>query len=161
MKSLFVFFISFALFLFGCASDSANQAEQASTASTQTTETESTATEQKLQKNNITVVEFHATHRCVTCNAIEAGAHQTLETYFAKEVAAGKIGYRMINADDEENSEVSEKFGAAGTALYLDVLIDGNETIVDLTDMAFMKARDEAAFTKELKEEIQKRLAQL
>jgi len=47
--------------------------------------------------SKIEVLDFHSTHRCMTCNAIEANTKYTLNTYFAKELKEDKITFQDIN----------------------------------------------------------------
>lgn len=109
----------------------------------------------------IEVIDFHSTHRCMTCNAIEANTKYTLETYFDKEIKEGKITFQAINVDDEKNYSVAEKFEASGTALFLNVITDGKETQIDLTNFAFMKGKEQDSFSKELKDKIETELKKL
>ena len=44
-------------------------------------------TDQSISK--IEVFDFHSTHRCMTCNAIEASTKYTLDTYFSNELKDG------------------------------------------------------------------------
>ncbi|HKJ06967.1 MAG TPA: nitrophenyl compound nitroreductase subunit ArsF family protein [Flavobacteriaceae bacterium] len=108
--------------------------------------------------SKIEVVDFHSTHRCMTCNAIEANTKYTLETYFAPELKEEKITFKVINVDEKENEKIAEKFEAAGTALFLNVIKNGKETQIDLTDFAFMYGNDKEAFSKELKAKIETEL---
>jgi hypothetical protein len=104
--------------------------------------------------SRIEVMDFHSTHRCMTCNAIEANTKYTLDTYFAKELKEDKIIFRVVNVDEKENEKIAEKFEASGTALILNVLKNGKETQINLTDFAFMKGNDKEAFSRELKSKI-------
>jgi hypothetical protein len=97
----------------------------------------------------------------MTCNAIEANTKYTLETYFAKELADNKITFLVINVDESENEKIAEKFEAAGTALFLNVIKNGKETPINLTDFAFMNGLDQEAFSKELKAKISAELKTL
>ena len=106
--------------------------------------------------SKIEVLDFHSTHRCMTCNAIEANTKYTLETYFAKELKENKITFQVINVDEKENEKIAEKFEAAGTSLFLNVIKNGKETQINLTDFAFMNGNDKEAFSQELKTKIDK-----
>ena len=106
--------------------------------------------------SKIEVLDFHSTHRCMTCNAIEANTKYTLETYFAKELKENKITFQVINVDEKENEKIAEKFEAAGTSLFLNVIKNGKETQINLTDFAFMNGNDREAFSQELKTKIDK-----
>jgi len=111
--------------------------------------------------SKIEVLDFHSTHRCMTCNAIEANTKYTLETYFETELKDNKITFQVINVDKEENEKIAEKFEASGTALILNVIKKGKETQINLTDFAFMKGNDQEAFSKELKAKIETELKTL
>jgi hypothetical protein len=108
--------------------------------------------------NKIEVIDFHSTHRCMTCNAIEASTKYTLETYFLKELKNEDITFQVVNVDEEENFMMAEKFEATGTALFLNVIIDGKETQIDLTEFAFMKGNDQETFSNELKVKLEEEL---
>ncbi|PQV50302.1 hypothetical protein CLV33_102162 [Jejuia pallidilutea] len=111
--------------------------------------------------SKIEVLDFHSTHRCMTCNAIEANTKYTLDRYFEKELKEDKITFQVINVDKEENEKIAEKFEAAGTALFLNVIKNGKETQINLTDFAFMNGNDQEAFSEELKAKIDAELKTL
>lgn len=111
--------------------------------------------------SKIEVLDFHSTHRCMTCNAIEANTKYTLNTYFENELKEDKITFQVINVDEKENEKIAEKFEASGTALILNVIKYGKETKIDLTEFAFMNGNDQDAFSKELKAKIDSELKSL
>lgn len=121
----------------------------------------SKTTSTKQSTSKIEVIDFYGTHRCVTCKAIEANAKYTVDTYFAAEKKKGTVVFKTINVDDDKNYKVAEQFEATGTALFLNVIKNGKETHIDLTDFAFMKGKDKAAFSKELKAKIENELKKL
>jgi hypothetical protein len=127
--------------------------------SSYTNESNTTTLDNTVSK--IEVLNFHSTHRCKTCNAIEANTKYTLKTYFAKQLKAGKITNKVINVDKEENEKIAEKFEAAGTALILNVIKNGKEKQINLTDFAFMKGNDQKAFSTALKAKIETELKKL
>lgn len=104
--------------------------------------------------SKIEVINFHSTNRCATCKAIEANTKYTLATYFAKQMKAGTITNQVVNVDEKANEKIAEKFEASGTSLFLNVIKNGKETKIDLSDFAFMKASNKEAFSKELKAKI-------
>lgn len=111
--------------------------------------------------SKIEVLDFHSTHRCMTCNAIEANTKFTLNTYFEEKLKDGTITFQVINVDEKENEIIAEKFEASGTSLILNVIKNGKETQINLTDFAFMKGNDIDAFSKELKAKIDMELKTL
>ena len=111
--------------------------------------------------SKIEVLDFHSTHRCMTCNAIEANTKYTLNTYFSEELKEDKITFQVINVDKKENERIAEKFEASGTSLFLNVIKNGKETQINLTDFAFLNGNDQEAFSKELKTKIDTELKAL
>lgn len=111
--------------------------------------------------SKIEVIDFHSTHRCVTCKAIEANTKFTLDTYFSEYMKDVKITFQVINIDEKENEKLAEKFEASGTALFLNVIKDGEEKHVDLTEFAFMEGNNQDIFSKELKDKIENELKTL
>lgn len=111
--------------------------------------------------NKIEVIDFYGTHRCATCKAIEANAKYTVEKHFQEEVKSDKVEFITVNVDDDNNFDIAEKFEAAGTALFINVIKDGTEKHIDLTNFAFEKARDRDIFVAELKEKILEQLQTL
>lgn len=111
--------------------------------------------------SKIEVIDFHSTHRCMTCNAIEANTKFTLNTYFSKELKDNKIALKIVNVDKKENEEIAKKFEASGTSLFLNVVKNGQENYINLTEFAFMNGNDQEAFSKELKEKIESELKTL
>ncbi|HAW52939.1 MAG TPA: hypothetical protein DCX54_11525 [Flavobacteriales bacterium] len=109
----------------------------------------------------IEVLDFHSTHRCATCIAIESNTRYTLDTFFNKELKEGKITFRIINVDKKENEKIAESYGAYGTALFLNVIRDGKETRIGLTNFAFLKGNDREAFSNELKSKVESELKTL
>jgi len=111
--------------------------------------------------SKIEILDFHSTHRCMTCNAIEANTKYTLNTYFSEELKEDKITFQVINVDKKENERIAEKFEASGTSLFLNVIKNGKETQINLTDFAFLNGNDQEAFSKELKTKIDTELKTL
>ena len=111
--------------------------------------------------NKIEVIDFHSTHRCETCKAIEANTKYTLDTYFSDKLKDNKITFQVINVDDEKNTALAEKFQASGTSLFLNVIKDGKEKQINLTDFAFMKGREKEDFSNELKAKIKTELEKM
>jgi hypothetical protein len=134
-----IFIVS--LFLFSCTGNAQNK-----------------TTENQNKKNMIEVFDFHTTNRCTTCKAIEANTKYTLDTYFASELKSGKIKFKVINLDEKENEHLGEKFKVYGTSLLLNVITNGKEKQIDLTEFAFMKGTNQKAFSNELKEILKKQL---
>jgi hypothetical protein len=95
------------------------------------------------KKPVVEVLYFHATHRCPTCISIEANTRKTLETNFAKEMNDGKIKLTVLNAEEEKNKQIAEKYGAYGATLILVKTSGGKEISEDMTNFAFSYSRNQ------------------
>ncbi len=105
----------------------------------------------------IEVIDFHSTHRCKTCLAIENTARNVVEQEFTNELKAGKIVFKTVDVDDSKNNQIAEKFEASGTALF--VYNGKTGQALDLTEAGFMYAVNNEAKLKEfLRNAIRKNL---
>lgn len=111
--------------------------------------------------NKVEVIGFHSTHRCATCKAIESNTQFTLDTYFSEQVKNGTITYQTLNVEEEANYTKAEEFQATGTSLYLNVIVDNQNTIINLTNFAFSDGRDQEIFSEELKLKIDQELKKI
>ena len=133
MKSIATILLA-AAFAVACQSG-ANNTE--SSASTETSEVR--------YSGNVEVIQFHSEHRCMTCNKIEYNTQETLKNQ-------ADVPFRTVNVDDPANEREAEAFEATGTALFLHDLETGAKK--NLTEFAFMKAKDEASFMEGLQAHI-------
>ena len=118
-------------------------------------------TDTQLKANTIEVFDFHTTNRCVTCKAIESNTQYTLETFFADELKEGKITFKVVNIDEDENYELAKKFKASGTSLFLNVITPEKEKQIDLTAFAFTYGKKKDDFSGRLKNKLEKQLEKL
>ncbi len=141
MKTIQFFTVGMAFFAV-MACNSGEQANQADAVNTTTT----TTTTALIAADEIQVIQFHSEHRCMTCNAIEGHTKNTLASL------GETLPFALVNVDDAVNEQIAEEFEATGTALYLYNPKTGAKQ--DLTDFAFMNARDSIAFQTQLAEAI-------
>lgn len=93
--------------------------------------------------SNVEVIQFHTEHRCTSCLKIEKLSKETLTKHYPT------IPFRLINVEDKKNEKIAEQFEAAGSALFLYDTKTGRKK--NLTEFAFMKVGNEAAFETDLK----------
>lgn len=108
-----------------------------------------------INQNSLEIYAFHGTRQCETCKNMKANTKATLDKYFIEELKSGKIIYQVIDVDDSKNEKLAEKFEATGTALMVNKVVNGKDSIVDWSDFAFDKANDETIFIPELKTKIE------
>lgn len=170
-KYLIVKFFALSLIIWiagGCSSPVNNAEEKTNTdtvtasdtiSNAQITETDSAGItiikETKQEQPKVLIYSFHLTNRCPSCIAIENATKKTLDTYFANEVKQGRIKLSVLNVNDEANSEISEKYQAFGSGLYVTRVFKGKETTTDLTGDGFKFAKNkEERFIEILKNKI-------
>ena len=107
--------------------------------------------------DRVEVVYFHRAQRCYTCLYAEEHTQYTLETYFADELASGRVTFQSINVQDEENADIVEKYGASYLTLCINTVRDGTDHIEEVTDIWFVIGNDEA-FVEVVKSEVEKSL---
>ena len=119
-----------------------NQSAEKENAATAKTEVTTDNSGKALENNNLEIIQFHSTNRCMTCKKIEKLTKETLRDY-------EKVDFKLVNVDEKENKAMAKKYQASGTALFLhNTKTDG---FTNLTEFAFMKAGNNDAFKKELK----------
>jgi len=111
-------------------------------------------------QGQVQVFYLHATNRCPSCNAIEAGTRKTIDAYFKSQLENKEIQLSVLNIEEPANKEITEKYQAIGPTLlviYLDK--DKKEVVNDLTGDGFRYAlNDEAQFISVLKAAIEEAL---
>ena len=55
-----------------------------------------TANSEAMQNDRVEVLYFHGAQRCITCRAIETNTKALLDNLYSKEIASGRIVYRII-----------------------------------------------------------------
>ncbi len=110
------------------------------------------------KQNRLEVYCFHGTRQCETCKNMKANTKTTLDNYFSAQLKDSSIVFSIIDVDDEKNGKLAEKFQATGTALMINKVVNGKDSIIDLSDFAFEKANDNEVFISELKTVIESAL---
>jgi hypothetical protein len=62
---------------------------------------------------------FHPVPGCEDCERMGIYANETVMTYFAPELASGRLVYYDINLNLRENSEVAHRYGAYTQSLWI------------------------------------------
>lgn len=106
----------------------------------------------------IEVYHFHSNRQCSVCKTIGANLDETINRYFLEQVAGGKIIYDHINIQLPENEEITNRYGAQGTSLWIGVY-DENGFHAENDRGIWYKLQDKEAFISYLKKLIEKRLS--
>jgi hypothetical protein len=94
--------------------------------------------------DKVEVVYFYRTQRCSGCVYAETTTRYTLETYFADELASGKITFASFNLEAEENATIVEKYEPYTSALFINTIIDSTEYIAEVKEIWTVLFDDEA-----------------
>lgn len=79
--------------------------------------------------DKIQVVHFHAIQQCWSCITVGEYAEKTIKEKFPEEYASGRIEYLDVNIELVKDSAIVKKFGANGSSLYINVIIDAKDNI--------------------------------
>lgn len=90
--------------------------------------------EPQAEVSQVNIVYFHRTKRCHSCKYSEAQTCATLNTYFADELASGKITFVSVDVQDESNAAIIDKYGAYGPQLFIHVLKGDTESITEVQE---------------------------
>lgn len=83
--------------------------------------------------DKIEVVHFHATQQCYSCITVGELALKTIKEKFPEEYANGKIVFRDINGELQENRDMVMKYRAGGSSLFVNAIKDGQDNIEEDT----------------------------
>ena len=108
-------------------------------------------------QNVVEVIYTHRTKRCASCIWAEDNLQRTIDTYFADEVADGKLVFMTINIEDASNSAIVNKYGAYTSQLFMNKIVDGEEEIEQITSLWFYIGNTQA-FSDAAKALIEERL---
>ncbi|MDA3802634.1 MAG: nitrophenyl compound nitroreductase subunit ArsF family protein [Patescibacteria group bacterium] len=86
--------------------------------------------EDQPKADKIEMYYFHTTARCASCQTLEKYVEETINQYFQDEVNKGIIDYKVINVDKPENKEVANKYKATGSSLFLNIIYNDKDHIL-------------------------------
>ena len=128
--------IILSLLVCGCIEPDEDMAN-ATNSSLQNTTPNITTTPPAAEPSNITlkVVKFEPASPCYSCTLLGNYAKETIELYFPEEYQSGKISYETFNYQDPKNMDLLKKYGVSGSSLYITVITDSGEEIIDANVM--------------------------
>jgi hypothetical protein len=71
--------------------------------------------------SGVDLVFFHPVPGCDSCDQVGRYANDTVHTYFAPELASGRISYRDVNLNLPENRDIANRYGAYDNSLWIGV----------------------------------------
>ena len=107
--------------------------------------------------DRVDVVYFHRTQRCPKCIHAEESINYTVETYFADELASGKVTFQVLDVQDEENAAIVKKYRAYTSSLFINTIRDGTDHIEEVWYIWLLLDNHEA-FVEAVRSKIEKSL---
>jgi hypothetical protein len=107
--------------------------------------------------DKVEVVYFYRPQRCHSCVYAETTTIYALETYFADELASGKITFVTLEVTAEENAAIVEKYEAYTSSLFINTIVDGTDHIEPVSEI-WLVIGDDEAFIEVVKSKIEQSL---
>jgi hypothetical protein len=107
----------------------------ASGAGTADNVTSATAQPQSPLPNRVEIIYFHVNQRCPTCLCFEQQVNHVIEAYFGDAISSGKLTYKVLNAQQQQNAAIAKKYGAVGSQLFINTVVNGKDNVEDIQDI--------------------------
>ena len=72
---------------------------------------------------------FHRPQRCTKCLCFERRVSYVVNEYFQDEIDSGQLTFQVLDIGDKENLALVKKYGAVGSQLFINTIINGEEHI--------------------------------
>jgi hypothetical protein len=112
------------------------------------------ATPSKPRADKIIAYYFHTTYRCPTCRRIEAYSKEAIDLGFARELADGKLEFRLVNVELLENRHFIQDFQLFTKSLVLVRMKDGKQVEWTNLSRVWELTGDHEAFLRYVQQEI-------
>ena len=96
---------------------------------------------------------FHRATRCYSCKIIGQYVKETMDQKYGEQIKNGTIDFKELNVELPENKEITQKFQASGSSLYINKIIDGKDNIEQDTNV-WRLLGDETKFKNYLENKI-------
>ena len=100
-----------------------------------------TANSEAMQNDRVEVLYFHGAQRCITCRAIETNTKALLDNLYSKEIASGRIVYRIIDISQKKNGPIADKYEVTWSSLFVNGWKSGQEKVNNMTEFRFANAK--------------------
>jgi uncharacterized Zn finger protein (UPF0148 family) len=77
--------------------------------------------------SHIVVYYFHGDVRCPTCHKLETYTKETLDKYFANELASEEIVWKSVNTDLSQNKHFIHDYGLYTKSVVLSMIADSKQ----------------------------------
>ncbi|MBL7140509.1 MAG: hypothetical protein ISS74_06325 [Planctomycetes bacterium] len=104
------------------------------------------AADAALPADGVVVTYFYGGKRCPTCISIEAYAGEAVSQGFPAEVAAGRVVWRAVDTDRDENQHFVEHYDLFAKKLIIARRVGGEETTWESLDEIWTRVGDKDDF---------------
>jgi hypothetical protein len=112
-------------------------------------------TEVKAQNSKVFVFYCHGTFRCSTCQTIEKYSHDAIYQYFPKELSTGKLEFKAVNIEEEENRHYIKDYQLFSRSLILVLYKDDKQVKWKNLKEVWIHAGDKENFFRYVKDEVE------
>jgi len=109
--------------------------------------------------DGLVVYYFHSNVRCPTCRSIETQAHDTIQTHFAPQLGRGEVVWKILNYEQPANKSLATRFEIQVPVVVLARMKGGQVQDWKRLDDVWALVDDKAAYTKYVREEVDRMLA--
>ena len=99
---------------------------------------------------------FHGNVRCETCHKLETYAKETLDTYFADELATGKIIWQVVNVEQPQNEHYIGDYKLVTKAVVLSKVRQGKELARQNLERIWQEVGDKQGYIEYVRDSISK-----
>jgi hypothetical protein len=85
--------------------------------------------------SRVDVIYFHMNQRCPTCLCFEERVNFVIGAYFGDAIKSGSLTYRVLNAQQQQNTTIVRKYGVVGSQLFINTVVNGEDHIEDIKDI--------------------------
>jgi len=112
-------------------------------------------TEVKAQNSKVIAFYCHGNFRCTTCRAIEKYSGEAIEKYFSKELSTGKLEFKAVNVEEEENRHYIKDYQLFSRSLILVLFKDDKQVKWKNLKEVWIHAGDKEKFNQYVKDEVE------
>jgi len=112
-------------------------------------------TEVKTQNSRVIAYYCHGTFRCSTCRTIEKYSHDAIYQYFPKELSTGKLEFKAVNVEEEENRHYIKDYQLFSKSLIIVLYKDDKQVKWKNLKEVWIHVGDKDKFFRYVKDEVE------
>ena len=105
------------------------------------------------KETSVVAYYFRGNFRCPSCRKIEQYTKEAINKFFADELKAGELVFKMVNVEEKENNHYVQDYKLYTKSVVLSKLKDGKEIDYKNLEKVWSYLRDKERFYHYIKEE--------